>query len=127
MEKTLQETPHEIKKRILYKNPASELYRRHVDPADGLILTFPHLPDEDILLLQRKGVIAPLSDKEVKEREAIAQETQRAIELATKQAEAEEAAREKETAKQKAAAAKKMKAAEKEQAEESEVNDGENS
>src|SRR5688500_1471726 len=103
MEQSLQETPHEIKRRILYKNPASEMYRQHIDP--GAVLTFPHLSDAEIMLLQRKGVIKPLSEQEVKDKERNEAEDRRLMELAIKAAEEEESDRQKVIEQQKKAAA----------------------
>jgi hypothetical protein len=124
----LQETPHAIKKRLKYKNPDSPLYRQTIDPADGLVLTFPHLSDEEIALLRRKGVIAPLSDKDVKEIEVAAERLAKAEKAAIEEAEKLAATNDKLKEKAKAAAAKKtaalMNATEQEQSEVTE--DGEN-
>lgn len=56
-----------ILKPIKYKNPDHPLYRKRVEPKDKLSLKFPHLPDEDIMLLQKTGTIAPITAKELKE------------------------------------------------------------
>ena len=56
-----------ILKPIKYKNPDHALYRKRVEPKDKLALKFPHLPDEDILLLQKTRVLAPITAKELKE------------------------------------------------------------
>ena len=42
---------------IVYKNPDHELFRQTVRPGDVETLSFPHLPDEDIQLLQAMKVI----------------------------------------------------------------------
>ena len=76
-----------VMKPIKYKNPDSDLYLQRITPEDGLALTFPHLPDADIMLLQKKRIIAPVKAADLKE-----------LKDAIKAKEAEQAAEEKATA-----------------------------
>ncbi len=88
---TLQEQLHWVRKAIIYHNPASPYAERRITPQDNLLLDFPHLADEEILLLHRMKVILPATDAEIRQHEA-AQAAAAAEAEAAARAEAEAAA-----------------------------------
>jgi hypothetical protein len=90
---TLQEQQFMVLRPIRYKKPGPD-YRKLILPGDKRLVDFPHLPDEDIQLLVKLRIIAPATEKDVKDIEAAEKARERVAEKAAADAaKAEGAAR----------------------------------